>query len=66
MDTKRQTHLRVGVVAAPIWANGRLAAQVPYLKVDVLIRDGLDVEADRCVSARRQGIRYRRIGRKVT
>mmetsp|Transcript_6983 Transcript_6983/g.17841 ORF Transcript_6983/g.17841 Transcript_6983/m.17841 type:complete len:283 (-) Transcript_6983:199-1047(-) len=38
--------LRVGVVAAPVGADGRLPAQVPHLELDVLVRHRLHVEAD--------------------
>lgn len=36
----------VGVVAAPVRPNGRLAAEIPHLKLQVLVRHLLHVEAD--------------------
>jgi len=38
---------RVAVVAAPVGPDGRLPTQVPDVEVEVLVRHGLDVEADR-------------------
>lgn len=37
---------RVGVVAPPVGADRRLAAEVPHLELDVLVLDRLDVEPD--------------------
>ena len=38
--------VRVGVVASPVGANARLAAQVPDLELDVFVLQGLHVEPD--------------------
>lgn len=41
--------LRVGVVTSPIGPDARLSAQVPHLKLYVLVRDRLHVEPDGCM-----------------
>lgn len=45
-EAEREAHLCVGVVAPPIWTNTRLTAKIPDLKVDVFVRDRLDIESD--------------------
>ena len=37
----------VGVVAAPVWPDGGLPAEVPHLELEVLVRHLLHVEPDR-------------------
>lgn len=37
---------RVGVVAAPVGPDARLASEVPHVEVEVLVGDGFNVETD--------------------
>ena len=46
--TRDNAHLCVWVVAPPVWSNASLASQVPHLELDVLVCDGLHIEANGC------------------
>lgn len=38
--------LCVGIVAAPVWSDASLSTKIPYLELDVLVRDCLYVESN--------------------
>lgn len=38
--------ISVGVVAAPVRPNGRLAAEVPHLKLEIFIRHLFNIKSD--------------------
>jgi len=54
-----ESHLGVGVVAAPVGPDAGLAPQVPHLKLDVFVRHRLHIESNGCMPTATFSVRRR-------